>query len=108
MVNFLAALALLPFVSAEVHRLKLKKVAPTIPNPDLESLYLAEKYGAAAPQVPVISSPSRILRQFNRNGEPIYWTQDDVNGGHKVPLSSTFSLLLSACSDPDVLFYKTS
>jgi saccharopepsin len=90
MVYLLAALALLPLALAETHRLKLHKLPATIPNPELESLYLADKYGATVQpeQIPLISSPSRPVY---KDGQPIYWTQDDLKGGHKVPLSSTFS-----------------
>lgn len=82
-------LALLPLVSADVHRLKLKKLAPATSNPDLESLYLAEKYGGGLqPQLPLKGS-RRIGRPSRKNDE-LFWTQEEAKGGHSVPLSSTF------------------
>ncbi|CAK5263040.1 unnamed protein product [Mycena citricolor] len=53
-----AFLALLPFVSASVQKLKLSKVTPSaVSNPEAEAYYLAEKYGVAVqPQVPLIKT----------------------------------------------------
>ncbi|KAF5387963.1 hypothetical protein D9615_000444 [Tricholomella constricta] len=84
-------LALLPFVSAAgVHKLKLKKLPPTSSNPALESAYLAEKYGAG-PQAPLMGaggSARRLGRPTSKNGEELFWTQEDIKGGHHVPLNN--------------------
>lgn len=83
---------LLPFVSADVHKLKLKKLAPAATNPALESAYLAEKYGGA--QTPLmgagIGRDVRLSRPSVKDGEELFWTQDEftAEGGHNVPLSS--------------------
>jgi len=86
-------LALLPLVAASgVHKLKLQKIPSAASNPDLESAYLAEKYGVI-PQVrsPLIGaggSGRRVQRpNKTRNGEQLYQTQDEING-HGVPLTS--------------------
>jgi len=83
----LAPLILLPFASAEVHRLKLKKLPSVSSNPSLEGAYLAEKYGApsAQNQIPLMGAGG-VGRRF---GNPVgddktYWTQ----GGHDVPLTN--------------------
>ena len=86
-------LALLPFVAASGgHRLKLQKIPSAASNPDLESAYLAEKYGALSQaQFPLIGaggSGRRVQRPSTRNGEQLYWTQDEIKGGHGVPLTS--------------------
>ena len=86
-------LLLLPFVAADVHKLKLKKLAPASSNPALESAYLAEKYGGSS-QVPLMGSGIgrnvRLSRPSVQDGEELFWTQDEFNleGGHNVPLSS--------------------
>ena len=108
----LAPLILLPFVAADgVHRLKLKKLAPATSNPQLESAYLAEKYGGFA-QTPLVGSSIgrnvRVSRPTVKDGEELYWTQDEftAEGGHNVPLSSKWtrdqcfsSILIHATSD---------
>ena len=85
-------LAFLPFVSAAIHRLPLQRLPRTIHNPDVESLYLAEKYGA--PQQQSLNAP-HISRPTTLNGEQLFWTQEDVKEGHRVPLTS-----LSSCTNP--------
>ncbi|KAG5637376.1 hypothetical protein H0H81_004801, partial [Sphagnurus paluster] len=76
-------LAALPFVyGAGVHKLKLKKLPTTSSNPALEGAYLAEKYGAQlqSPMMGVGGSGRRI--PTSRNGEHLFYTQEDVKGGH--------------------------
>ena len=84
-------LTLLPFVYANrVHKLKLHKIPPVASNVELESGYLAEKYGA--PQLPLLGaggSGRSMKRPTMRDGEQLLWTQEQINGGHPVPLSST-------------------
>ncbi|KAF8076439.1 aspartic peptidase A1 [Lyophyllum atratum] len=84
------ALALLPFVSAGVHKLKLKKLPPTSSNPALESAYLAEKYGAQlqAPLMGAGGSGRRVSRPTSKDGEQLFWTQETVKGGHPVALNN--------------------
>ncbi|PPQ75132.1 hypothetical protein CVT26_012093 [Gymnopilus dilepis] len=84
-------LALLPLVAA-VHRLKLHKLPPAISNPELESAYLAEKYGAPAQaQLPLMGAGGagrRVRRPSMKDGEPLFWTQEELKGGHGVPLTN--------------------
>ncbi len=98
----IAPLLLLPYAAAAgVHKLKLKKLDNGPINPPLESLYLAEKYGYRPPtQMPLLGSGG----QGRRLGSPpvsddLYWTQEIVNGGHNVPLTSllpsSFSTLVT-------------
>ncbi|KAG6837444.1 hypothetical protein H0H93_009538 [Arthromyces matolae] len=79
-------LALLPFVSAGVHKLKLKKLAPAPSNPALETAYLADKYGDSlqSPLLGVGGAGRRLNRPSSKDGEQLLWTQ----GGHNVPLSN--------------------
>ncbi|KAK2466242.1 hypothetical protein APHAL10511_001884 [Amanita phalloides] len=81
-------LALLPLAGAKVHKLKLNKLPSVVPNPQLETAYLAEKYGAQL-QTPILGAggAGRHL-QFDQNGEQIYWTQEEIQGGHNVPLNN--------------------
>ena len=95
----LAPLILLPFVAADLHKLKLKKLPSAASNPALESAYLAEKYGNGQTQLPLMGLGGagrnvRLGRPAHQDGEELYWTQNDfnANGGHSVPLSSTSSL----------------
>lgn len=91
-------LGLLPFVNAAengIHRLKLKKIPLTTSNPTLESAHLAQKYGAhAIGQQPLMGSggQGRFVDRPAKgvNGEDLFWTQDDLNGGHGVPLTSLY------------------
>jgi saccharopepsin len=61
-------------------------------NAELESAYLAEKYGAPqSGQLPLLGaggSGRRMKRPTMRNGEQLLWTQEQINGGHPVPLTS--------------------
>ncbi|PCH41020.1 endopeptidase [Wolfiporia cocos MD-104 SS10] len=91
-----APLLLLPFAAAAdgVHKLKLKKLAPTISNPALESAYLAEKYGGQV-QLPLMGAGGagrnfNLDRPTHRDGEELFWTQDEFNAeaGHSVPLTN--------------------
>jgi len=89
-----APLLLLPFVAANgVHRMKLKKLPPTASNPSLETAYLAEKYGAVGQsQTPLIGTGGsgrnvRLGRPFKED-DGLFWTQEELKGGHGVPLSS--------------------
>ncbi|KAG5650529.1 hypothetical protein H0H81_011934 [Sphagnurus paluster] len=78
-------LAALPFVSgAGVHKLKLKKLPPSLSrNPALEGAYLAEKYGAQlqSPMMGVGGSGRRIPEHLSD-------TQAGIEGGRRVPLIS--------------------
>ncbi|KAJ7498884.1 aspartic peptidase A1 [Mycena latifolia] len=85
--------ALLPLVfAARVHKLKLNKVAPVLDNPELEAAYLAEKYSAPAqPQVPLMGaggSGRRFDRPSKEGDDQLFWTQEQLKGGHGVPLSN--------------------
>ncbi|KAF9259540.1 Asp-domain-containing protein [Marasmius fiardii PR-910] len=77
-------LALIPFVVADVHKLKLEKVAPSLPNPELEVQHLAHKY-ASSYQTPLMGAGGQG-RRFRQ--DDLYWTQEMVKGGHNVPLSN--------------------
>ncbi|KAG5649029.1 hypothetical protein DXG03_000378 [Asterophora parasitica] len=81
-------LALLPFVSADVHKLKLKKLPPSSNNPALESAYLAEKYGAG-PQTPLMGAGGSARRLPKSKDDDLFWTQQvNGKGGHNVPLNN--------------------
>lgn len=83
-------LALLPFASAAVHKLKLHKLPPVAPNanPQLETAYLAQKYGVQS-QLPFIMGSGGAGRRLQQqNSEGLYWTQEEIQGGHSVPLTS--------------------
>jgi len=86
-------LALLPLAFAGgVHKLKLQKLPSAASNPELESAYLAEKYGAPpTAQLPIMGaggSGRRVQRPTTHNGEQLFWTQEELKGGHGVPLTS--------------------
>jgi len=86
-------LTLLPIVSANrVHKLQLHKIPSVAANAELESAYLAEKYGAPqSGQLPLLGSGGsgrRMQRPTMRNGEQLLWTQENINGGHPVTLTS--------------------
>ncbi|KXN89622.1 Vacuolar aspartic protease [Leucoagaricus sp. SymC.cos] len=88
-------IAVLPFFTAEakVHKFKLHKLAPAANNPELESAWLAEKYGAPSQaQLPLMGaggSGRRISRPALKDDEPLFWTQEEhINGGHSAPLSN--------------------
>jgi saccharopepsin len=80
-------LALLPFASAAVHKLKLHKLPPVAPNAQLETAYLAEKYGVQR-QLPLMGSGGAGRRVQLENSEDLYWSQGGIQGGHGVPLTS--------------------
>ena len=88
-------LALVPFVAASgVHKLKLQKLPSAASNPELESAYLAEKYGGAPGslvQLPLMGSGGsgrRVQRPSIKDGEQLFWKQEQIKGGHGVPLTS--------------------
>ncbi|PSR73403.1 hypothetical protein PHLCEN_2v10695 [Hermanssonia centrifuga] len=84
----LVPLLAVPLVAAQgVHKLKLKKVPPAINSPDLETAYLAEKYGG---QVPMLGAGGvgRNLRDSRPSEDDLFWTQETLSGGHNVPLSN--------------------
>ena len=96
LLSVFSPLLLLPFVSAGgVYKHKLHKLAPQHNNPVLETAYLSEKYGAQ-PQLPLMGAggAGRQLRlsrpSVNDEGEDLFWTQEMINGGHNVPLSSKY------------------
>jgi saccharopepsin len=84
-------LGLLPLTAAGgVHKLKLKKMPEAASNRALETAYLAEKYGAQ-PQTPLFGvggSGRNLARPGEKDGEPLFWTQESIKGGHNVPLNS--------------------
>ena len=88
---FASTLFLLPFASAGVHKLKLNKLPQVSPGHPLETAYLAEKYGAQAPyqQLPLMGAggAGRNIRPSTEEDD-LFWTQEIINGGHNVPLSS--------------------
>ncbi|KAF9453070.1 endopeptidase [Macrolepiota fuliginosa MF-IS2] len=84
---------LLPLAAeAKVHKFKLQKLEPVANNPELESAWLAEKYGAPAQaQMPLVGAGGngrRFGRPVSKDGETLFWTQEDIKGGHGVPLSN--------------------
>ncbi|KAF8812479.1 endopeptidase [Phlegmacium glaucopus] len=86
-------LALLPFVTASrLHKVKLQKLPPAANNPELESAYLAEKYGAPsqiqAPLLGIGGSGRRIERPTTDGKEQLFWTQEELKGGHSIPLTN--------------------
>lgn len=92
--SVLTPLLLLPFATAAgVHKLKLHKIKHENANPTLEAAYLSEKYGGQS-QLPMLGAggSGRQLRMSkpstNEEGEDLFWTQEMINGGHNVPLSS--------------------
>jgi saccharopepsin len=87
---FVIALLPLAVAAGRVQKLKLHKVAPTASNPEFEAAYLAQKYGGSV-QLPLMGAGGasrRIAQPVNGNGEQLFWTQEDLKDGHKVPLSS--------------------
>jgi saccharopepsin len=83
-----AVLLSLPFTSAEIHRLKLNKVPLSLGNPELETLHLAEKYGAPQRQAP-LAGFGGSGRPMRMGDDDLFWTQEELKGGHSLPLSST-------------------
>jgi len=85
--------SLLPLAAnAKVHKFKLHKLPPVESNPELESAWLAHKYGAPAQaQVPLMGSGGsgrQVARPISNDGESLFWTQEDIKGGHGVPLTN--------------------
>lgn len=91
--KYLASLlVLLPLVTAEVAKLKLHKIPQVSQSPLLETAYLASKYGAAEPQLPLMGAggSGRRLR-VDDQGDDLFWTQEEaVKPGHTVPLNSMY------------------
>jgi len=92
---FLPTLALFfPLVVAaeRVHKLKLHKVEQTASNPQFEAAYLAQKYAANTfNQLPLMGAGGasrRLANPISQDGEQLFWTQEDLNSGHKVPLTN--------------------
>lgn len=87
---FATTLCLLPFASAGVHKLKLNKLPQVLPGHALETAYLAEKYGAAPyQQLPLMGAGGAGRHIRPPTGEDdLFWTQEVINGGHDVPLTS--------------------
>ncbi|KAF8914649.1 endopeptidase [Mucidula mucida] len=85
-------LTLLPLVAAGgVHRMKLKKIPSAPSNPELESLYLSEKYGVPSqPQMPLMGAggAGRRFDAPSRGDDDLFWTQEMLKGGHNVPLTN--------------------
>jgi saccharopepsin len=86
---------LLPFVAAQgVRKLKLQKLPAALGNQELETAYLAEKYGGVV-QAPLLGAggSGRQVRLGNPAGveDELFWTQEEneFGSGHNVPLSST-------------------
>jgi saccharopepsin len=90
--TLLTPLALLPFASAAgVHKMKLHKMPLQQQSfsPEAEGVSLAHKYGSQTAMQG--SNNLRFARPAkNANGEDLLWTQEDINGGRSVPLSSEF------------------
>jgi saccharopepsin len=88
----LATLLLLSFATADrVHRLKLNKLQPVTSNPSFESAYLAQKYGAQSPQLIGAGGAGRHIRirpPGTTADDDLFWTQQEVMGGHGVPLTN--------------------
>jgi saccharopepsin len=103
----IAPLLLLPYAAAAgVHKLKLKKLDNGPINPSLESLYLAEKYGyRPSTQMPLLGSGGQGRRLESRPvSDDLYWTQEIINGGHNVPLTSSLPFsFLSPLSNTHIL-----
>jgi saccharopepsin len=87
-------LALLPFVTASLHRIKLQKLPPALNNPELESAYLAEKYGVPSQvQMPLLGLGGSGRRVATNGKEQLLWTQEEIKGGHSVPLTSLLPVI---------------
>lgn len=92
-----ATLLLLPFASAGVHKLKLHKIPQVTPGHALETAYLAEKYGATVSpqQLPLMGAGGAGRNIRPAPEDELYWTQEDLSDGHKVPLTSMSSFVES-------------
>ncbi|KAG1772897.1 Asp-domain-containing protein [Suillus placidus] len=86
---FATILVLLPFASASVHTLKLKKLPPSSLDHVLETAFLTEKYDT---QTPYQQQPLMGVGGAGRNIRPTLvensnvWNQEFINDGHHVPL----------------------
>lgn len=102
-----ATLLLLPFASAGVHRLKLHKIPQVTPGHTLETAYLAEKYGVTVPpqQRPLMGTGGAGRNIRPAPEDELYWTQEDLSDGHKVPLTSMSSF---AKGDSPPQYHQTS
>ncbi|KAJ8076106.1 aspartic proteinase precursor [Marasmius tenuissimus] len=80
------SLSLISSVLADVYKLQLEKLPPSHPNPNLEALHLAEKYGSSSPQSPLMGTGDQ--ESHFRESDGLYWIQETLKGGHKVPLSN--------------------
>jgi saccharopepsin len=91
--TLLTPLLLLPYASSAstggVHKMKLKKAPVTAASltPEFEGAYLAQKYGAQ--QQPLNKMPPLRFARPDSN-DNLYRTQEDLNGGHNVPLASMY------------------
>jgi len=87
-------LALLPFVAASrLHKLRLHKLPANPPaaySPELEAAYLAEKYGGAPSemQMPLGLGGLGRVRPSTGGNKQLFWTQEELKGGHGVPLAN--------------------
>jgi saccharopepsin len=68
-----------------VHKLKLHRLPQADSNPALESAYLAEKYGG---QQQLLFGAGGTGRRLRPSGEQMFYTQEQLKGGHNVPLSN--------------------
>jgi len=84
--SVLAALLPVQLALAGIQRLPLKKLPSSSSSPEIESLYLAEKYGA--PMTPQKSfTAGRLTRPISSSpADDLFWTQN--GGGHSVPLTN--------------------
>ncbi|KAG2123281.1 Asp-domain-containing protein [Suillus clintonianus] len=87
--GFTTILVLLPFTSASVHTLKLKKLPQVSLEHALETAFLTEKYGAQTPyqQLPLmgVGGAGRNIRPTLEENS-LVWNQEFINDGHRVPL----------------------
>lgn len=103
--TLLAPLLLLPYASAAVHKMQLKKMAqPTALNPEAEAAHLATKYGGS--QTPLTSNfaaPGRFAPRPTKdeNGDELFWTQGK---GHNVPLNSATAPLTHHSTRTNIIF----
>ena len=85
----LAPLVLLPLVAAAgVHKLKLQKLQPAAHDLAFEPARLAEKYGGQTPLAGAGGAGRNVRLTRPSPDDGLFWTQEEVNGGHQVPLTS--------------------
>ena len=107
-------LALLPFVAASrLHKLRLHKLSPANPpaaySPELEAAYLAEKYGAPSEmQMPLGLGGLGRVRPSTGGNKQLFWTQEELKGGHGVPLASLLHILGSILNPLTPRFFRFS